>query len=175
MKKRRLLMRTSILTVLAAAITLTIYANLTKGDSPHVEVGMEAPDFILTDINGNEHRLSEYKGQGVLLNFWATYCKPCEREMPLLEEQFQQYRDQGVVILAVNIGETDMVVNHFVSKYDLTFPILNDKNQEVLDAFGVDPLPITFLIDKEGYVVQVHKGEILNEKMATEMIEEIKP
>lgn len=175
MKKRRLLMRTSILTVLAAAIALTIYANLTKGDSPKVEVGMEAPDFILTDINGNKHRLSDYKGQGVLLNFWATYCKPCEREMPLLEDQFHQYKDQGVVFLAVNIGETDMVVNHFVSKYELAFPILNDKAQEVLTAFGVDPLPVTFLIDKEGHIVKVHKGEILNEKMATEMIEEIKP
>lgn len=175
MKKRRLLMRTSILTVLAVAIALTIYANLTKGEGPNVETGKEAPDFILTDINGNKHRLSEYKGEGVLLNFWATYCKPCEREMPLLEDQFQQYKGQGVQILAVNIGETDMVVNNFVNKHKLSIPILNDKTQEVLTAFGVDPLPVTFLIDKEGNVVRVHKGEILDEKMATEMIEEIKP
>lgn len=175
MKKRRLLMRTSILTVLAVAIALTIYANLTKGEGPNVETGQEAPDFILTDIKGNKHRLSDYKGEGVLLNFWATYCKPCEREMPLVEDQFQQYKDQGVQILAVNIGETDIVVNNFVNKYELSFPILNDKNQEVLTAFGVDRLPVTFLIDKEGNVVRVHTGEILDEKMATEMIEEIKP
>lgn len=175
MKKNRLFMRTSILTVLAASVILTVYANLTKGERPQLKVGDVAPDFILTDLNGNKHRLSDYEGQGVLVNFWATYCKYCEKEMSLLEKQYQDQKDQGVQILAVNIGETDLVINRFLEKHKLTFPVLNDRKQEVVDAFGVNPLPVTFLINKHGFIAGIHTGEITDEKMAAEMIEKIKP
>lgn len=153
----------------------TVYSNFTKDDIEKVAVGKKAPDFVLTDLNGVRHQLSDYKGQGVILNFWATWCKPCEREMPLLASKYQKYKGQGIQVLAVNIGETDVVVNEFVARHDLSFPILIDKNQEVLTAYKVDPLPITFFIDKGGYVNKVQTGEIIDEDMFNEMIEEIKP
>lgn len=175
MKKQRLIIRTVILLLLGAAVIYTLYANFTKDDIQKVEVGKTAPDFVLTDMNGEKHRLSEYEGKGVLLNFWATWCKPCAREMPFMNNQHDVYKDQGIQILAVNIGESDVVVKEFINRHNLTFPILNDKNQEVLTAYGVDPLPITFLIDKEGKVVRIHKGEILNEDVVVDMLKEIKP
>lgn len=175
MKKQRLIIRTVILLLLGAAVVYTLYANFTKDDNHKVAEGKEAPDFVLTDMNGEKHRLSEYKGKGVLLNFWATWCKPCEREMPYMDTQYQKTKDEGVQVLAVNIGESDVVVNEFIKRHKLTFPVLNDKNQEVLTAYGVDPLPITFLIDKEGKIVRIHKGEIINEDVVIEMVEEIKP
>lgn len=175
MKNKRLLFRASVLTILAASIIVTIYANLTEGKRTGPETGEKAPDFILTDQRGHKHRLSDYKGQGVIVNFWATYCKPCEKEMPLFEEQYRKYRNKGVQILAVNIGETDVVLNRFLEKHKLSFPVLNDRNQEVVDAFGVNPLPATFLIDKEGTVVDIHEGPVLDEKMAAEMIKKILP
>lgn len=175
MKKQRLVIRTIILLLLGAAVVYTLYANFTKDDNKKVAVGKQAPDFVLTDMNGEKHRLSDYEGKGVLLNFWATWCKPCEREMPYMDTQYQKTKDEGIQVLAVNIGESDVVVNEFIKRHKLSFPVLNDKNQEVLTAYGVDPLPITFLINKEGQVVKIHTGEILNEDVVTEMVEEIKP
>lgn len=175
MKKQRLILRTIILLLLGAAVVYTLYANFTKDDIQKVEVGKKAPDFVLTDMNGEKHQLSEYEGEGVLVNFWATWCKPCTREMPYMDSQYQKNKDNGIQMLAVNIGESDVVVNEFVKRHNLSFPILNDKNQEVLSAYGVDPLPITFLIDKEGNVVEIHKGEIINEDVVVEMVEKIKP
>lgn len=168
-------MRTIILILLGVAVGYALYANLTKDDVLKIGVGKKAPNFVLADMSGELQRLSDYRGQGVLLNFWATWCEPCKREMPLLESQYQKYKDQGILILAVNVGETDLVVNEFVNRFDLSFPILIDNKQEVLTAYGVNPLPATFLIDKDGYVVRVHTGEIINEDIANEMMEEIKP
>lgn len=168
-------MRTVILLILAGAVVYTLYANFTKDDVQKVEIGKKAPDFVLSDMNGERHRLSEYEGKGVLLNFWATWCKPCEREMPYMDSQYAQYKDQGVQILAVNIGETDVVINEFIKRHQLTFPVLNDKNQDVMNAYGVNPLPITFLIDPNGIVLRAHTGEIINEDVIMAMMEEIKP
>ncbi|WP_077213847.1 thiol-disulfide oxidoreductase ResA [Bacillus dakarensis] len=175
MKKQRLIMRSIILILLGAAVVYTLYANFTKDDIQKVEVGKKAPDFVLSDMNGEKHRLSDYEGKGVLLNFWATWCKPCEREMPYMDSGYKVYKDKGVQVLAVNIGESDVVVNEFINRYDLSFPVLNDKNQEVLTAYGVDPLPITFLINKDGIVERVHTGEIIKEEVMMDMMEEIKP
>ncbi|MDF1507673.1 thiol-disulfide oxidoreductase ResA [Robertmurraya sp. DFI.2.37] len=175
MKKQRLLIRTVILLVLGAAVVYTLYANFTKDDIQKVAVGKKAPDFVLTDMNGEQHRLSDYEGKGVLLNFWATWCKPCEREMPYMDKQYQENQEEDVQILAVNIGESNVVVNEFIKKHDLTFPILNDKKQEVQTVYGIGNLPITFLIGPDGNVVNVHEGEIINEQVVIDMIKEIKP
>jgi peroxiredoxin len=175
MKKQRLLIRTFILLLLGAAVAYTLYANFTKDEVQKVEVGKKAPDFVLTDLSGEKHQLSDYEGEGVLLNFWATWCKPCEKEMPYLNNQYQAYKDQGVHVIAVNIGESNVAVSDFSKRYDLQFPIVTDKDSQVMTAYGVDPLPITFLIDKQGNVVEIHKGQIIAEADVTEMMEKIKP
>ncbi len=175
MKKQRLLIRTVILLFLGAAVAYTLYANFTKDEVQKVEVGKKAPDFVLTDLDGEKHQLSDYEGEGVLLNFWATWCKPCEKEMPFLNNQYQAYKDQGVHVIAVNVGESNVAVSDFSKRYDLQFPIVTDKDSQVMTAYGVDPLPITFLIDKQGNVVDIHKGQIIAEADVTEMMEKIKP
>lgn len=175
MKKQRLLIRTFILLLLGAAVAYTLYANFTKDEVQKVEVGKKAPDFVLTDLSGEKHQLSDYEGEGVLLNFWATWCKPCEKEMPYLNNQYQAYKDQGVHVIAVNIGESNVAVSDFSKRYDLQFPIVTDKDSQVMTAYGVDPLPITFLIDKQGNVVEIHKGQIIAEADVTGMMEKIKP
>ncbi|MGJ7919937.1 thiol-disulfide oxidoreductase ResA [Neobacillus sp. LXY-4] len=174
MKKQRLMIRTFILLILGAAIAYTLYANFTKDDKQTVEIGKKAPDFALVDLNGEKHKLSDYKGQGVFLNFWGTWCKPCEKEMPYINHQYQQFKDQGVQVLAVNVGESDLAVKKFAERYQLDFPIVIDKDSEVMHAYGVNPLPITFLIDKDGNVVKTHTGE-LTEAMVKEFMEQIKP
>jgi len=82
--------------VLAVAIIYTIYNNATKDKFEVLGVGDEAPDFTLVDLNGEEHRLSDYKGQGVFLNFGGTWCKPCAKEMPAMDRQYEVFKDQSV-------------------------------------------------------------------------------
>ncbi|RST73706.1 thiol-disulfide oxidoreductase ResA [Siminovitchia acidinfaciens] len=173
-KKRRLIVRTVILTVMTAAVIYTLYANFTKDSRSKVSAGAMAPDFILEDLNGNQHQLSSYKGKGVFLNFWGTWCKPCEREMPYMNNLYKEYKDQGVEILAVNVGEPEYLVNKFVQKHDLVFPILKDKNKDIMNMYGVFNLPATLLVDPEGKVIKVEEGELTEGKIR-EMMESIKP
>ncbi|WP_141433380.1 thiol-disulfide oxidoreductase ResA [Bacillus sp. 03113] len=174
MKSRRLLIRTIILLLLGAAVIYTLYANWTKEEAATVSVGKKAPDFVLVDMGGNQHRLSDYQGQGVLLNFWGTWCKPCEKEMPYLDSGFQKFKEQGVQVLAVNVGESELAVQQFIDQYKLSFPVVIDSDNQVQTAYGINPLPITFLIDKNGVMVKSYTGE-LTEKMVQDFMEQIKP
>ena len=174
MKKQRLALRTVILVIMAAAVVYTLYANFTKDDVQKVAVGKEAPDFSLVDMEGDQHKLSDYRGQGVFLNFWATWCKPCEREMPYIDNQYKEFKDKGVAVLTVDVGESELAVNNFIEKYDLSFPVMIDKDGQVQTAYMIDPLPITFLIDKDGKVVRSYTGE-LTEKSVRDFMQEIQP
>ncbi|MBD7936020.1 MULTISPECIES: thiol-disulfide oxidoreductase ResA [Cytobacillus] len=174
MKKRRLVMRTAILVILFAAVAYTLYANFNKENVHKVQIGKEAPDFVLVDMDGKEHQLSDYKGQGVFLNFWGTWCKPCEKEMPFINNQYEQFKNQGVQTIAVNISESNLAVNKFIERHGMTFPVVIDKNEDVKAAYGIGPLPATFLINPEGEVVKYHTGT-LTEPMVKDFMTQIKP
>lgn len=113
-----------------------------------------AKDFTLPGIDGKMHRLSDYRGKVVLVNFWATWCPPCRREMPSMERLSQRLKDQGFVILAVNQQEDPDKVFVFTSqlKPEPTFALLFDRNSAVANAWGVKGLPATFIVDKQGRV-----------------------
>lgn len=173
-KKRRLMIRSVILLILVSAVGYTLYANFTKEDRGKLQVGDQAPDFVLKDMEGNTHQLSDYKGQGVFLNFWGTWCKPCEREMPYMNNQYKKYEDKGVQILAVNVGQSDFLINSFSSKHGLEFPIVVDKEEEVQNAYGIDPLPTTMLINPDGKIEKIITGT-MSEEDIIEDLESIKP
>lgn len=168
------MLRTAILTVLVAAIAFTIYTNATKDKVQVLGVGDQAPDFTLVDLNGEEHRLSDYKGQGVLLNFWGTWCKPCAKEMPALNKQYTEYKDQGVQVLAVNIAQSNFEVQKFADQYGLDFPVVLDRTKSVMHTYNVDPLPTTVLVNPEGDIERIIMGEMKEQDIATFM-EQIKP
>ena len=173
-KQKRFLIRTLILTVLAVAIIYTIYNNATKDKVEVLGVGDEAPDFTLVDLNGEEHRLSDYKGQGVFLNFWGTWCKPCAKEMPAMDRQYEVFKDQGVQILAVNIAQSNFEVERFADQYGLDFPIVIDKTKSVMEAYNIDPLPTTLLINPDGEIEKIVRGEMTEQDIALFM-EQIRP
>ncbi|MCA1030574.1 thiol-disulfide oxidoreductase ResA [Bacillus timonensis] len=173
MKKKRLIIRTTILFLLLSAVGYTLYSNFFVSKEKIV-IGKEAPNFVITDLNGNKHTLSDYRGKGVFLNFWGTWCKPCEREMPHMNKLYQVYKDKGVEIIAVNVNEPKFSVEKFVEKYDLTFPIGIDKGDQLLHAYGIDPLPTTFLINEDGIVVEIITGE-MNEPMIKKYMDQITP
>ncbi|MFC0188415.1 thiol-disulfide oxidoreductase ResA [Fictibacillus aquaticus] len=166
--------RSILLALIAAAIGYTVYSSFFIKERTLVNSGDQAPDFVLTDVNGKEVRLSDYRGKGVFLNFWGTWCKPCEREMPYMERQFKVYKEQGVEILAVNVGESNIAVEDFRDKYRLTFSIPLDKNRDVTRAYGIGPIPTTLTIDKNGKVVEKTSRSLSN-KDIVQMMEKIKP
>jgi len=173
-KRNRFITRLIILTVLAGAVVFTIYSSFTKEKHDILKVGDVAPDFALVDLDGESHRLSDYKGQGVFLNFWGTWCAPCKKEMPAMGRQYQVYKDQGVQVLAVNIAESDLKVRTFAEQYGMTFPTLIDKNKSVMQAYSIRPLPTTLLINPEGKIVKIITGE-MSEKSIQGYMEQIKP
>ena len=173
-KKKRFYMRTIILALMVVAIVFTIYTNLTKERTALIQVGDDAPDFALVDMNGEKHQLSDYKGKGVFLNFWGTWCKPREREFPLMDKQYQVYKDQGLEILAVNIGESDFAVQKFIDRKGLTFPVLIDDKKSVMETYKINPLPTTLLINPNGKIEKVITGE-MSEEMIKDYMEQIIP
>lgn len=108
------------------------------------------------------------------MNFWGTWCKPCEKEFPLMEKQYQVYKDQGVEILAVNIAQSDYEVRQFAVQRNLTFPVVIDKDKSVMEAYTIRPLPTTLLVNQEGKIEKIITGEMSEEDIASYM-EQIKP
>ena len=174
MENRRLFRRTLILLAMLAAIIYTLFSFLSKDERKVAAVGEAAPDFVLKDLEGKEYRLSDFRGKGVFLNFWGTYCPPCKKEMPYIDHQYDKYKELGVEVIAVNVGETDLAVETFAKRYGLSFPIVVDRSGEVQQAYGVIPLPATFLIDADGKIVDYITGE-MTESMVAEYMERIRP
>ena len=119
------------------------------------------PQFLLKTIEGNELSLEEYKGKKVILNFWATWCKPCREEMPAFEA-FKQQRDD-VVVIAVNMTYKDSSVekvNEFLTTNDLTFPVVLDEKGDVSKAYNVINIPSTYFLDEEGKIIQRVEGAV---------------
>jgi thiol-disulfide isomerase/thioredoxin len=116
--------------------------------------------FTMQSVTGSKVRLSDYHGQVILLNFWATWCAPCRKEIPWLVELHEQYRKRGVVILGVSVDESVPLIEPFVQKLRVSYPILIGKNREdVKEAFG--PLlgfPTTVLVTRTGTICSRHTG-----------------
>lgn len=166
-KRNRMIFRSVILAVLFGAVIFAIVSNI-KDDDKAVDVGDKAPDFELPqvrNVDGEVLRLSDLKGKGIMLNFWATYCEPCEEEMPYMESLYPEYKEKGIEIVAVSVDATELVIHNFTDRYDLSFPILHDKRSTVLDHYGVRPLPTTYFIDENGIVVERVIGGLTLEKL----------
>ncbi|SFE87082.1 redoxin domain-containing protein [Alteribacillus iranensis] len=137
-----------------------------KGD--WIQTGEKAPDFTLTTLAGDEVTLSEYEGEKVLINFWATWCPPCRAEMPDMQDFYEEH---DANILAVNLTETEGGLNSveaFVDEFDLTFPIVLDKKVEAANDFGVQPIPTSFFIDRKGIVQSISVGPMTYDYMVEE-------
>jgi len=117
------------------------------------EEPLVAPDFTLKDLQGSQVTIKDFRGKVIFLNFWATWCPPCRREMPSMERLYKQLKDRGLVILAVDMQESEKLVKAFMSDFSLSFPALLDRNGDISFLYGIRGLPSTYIIDREGQIV----------------------
>ena len=118
------------------------------------EIGMQAPDFTLRNLNGNLERLSSFKDKVIILNFWATWCAPCLEEMPVFEKIYRRYRSQGLTVIAVSLDKGHISkIEKFVDEHSLTFPVLLDLDGIAEKIYPSFTIPFTYVIDKKGIIV----------------------
>jgi len=160
------------LVLIAALTALPAFDGWTMG-SRVPAVGMQVEDFQLADLDGKTQSLSQYRGKIVLVNFWATWCKPCTTEMPAMQASFDKLRDKGFVVLAINELEDDVKVREHIKQYGHTFPVLMDHDNKVANQFGVFGLPVSVFIDQQGRVQEYIKGGLLTEQKIDDAIARI--
>ncbi len=148
-------------------------ALVPAGASVKAEEGALAPDFLLEALDGPETRLSDYRGQPVVLNFWAKWCVSCRKEMPQLIEAYDSHRDDGLVVVGLNLQESESIIRPFVDEFGINFPVLIDRDGEVGDDYRLVGLPTTFFIDRDGVVESVLIGQFKGEVRGTNVQEAI--
>jgi len=139
------------------------------------QVGAPAPDFQLQDLNGKTVSLSSLRGSPVMLNFWATWCPPCREEMPFIQQIYEEWSDRGLVLLAVDMGESPARVESFLQSYNLSLPVLMDIRQDVAGQYGIMGIPTTFFIDKDGILQNRKVGAFLSKEQIEGYLREIMP
>lgn len=138
----------------AAGLSFFAAGSLASSDM----IGQKAPDFALKSSTGENLRLSEYRGEVVMLNFWATWCGPCRQEMPLLDDLYNRYERVGFKLLGVNIDDNSQRAIDMMKELGVDFPIVFDASKDVSKLYEVNAMPVTVILDREGNVRYVHKG-----------------
>ena len=166
--------------ILIAALAWIVISADTSGAStggaiPAARQGFLAPDFTLNTPEGESFTLSELRGQAVLVNLWATWCPPCRAEMPAIQKLYDEYKDQGFVVLGVNMTYQDdpLAVVPFMQENQLTFPILIEETGNVAEKYELRSLPSSFFIDRDGIIQEVVIGGPMSEALLRTRIEAI--
>ncbi|WKA56591.1 redoxin domain-containing protein [Planococcus shixiaomingii] len=165
-KKKRTIYRMAVLGLFAVLMFYAAYQGLNEEPKTALTtIGDSAPNFAGKTIAGDMLVLSNERKGKTLVNFWGTWCEPCKREMPALEAAYSRHKDDGFSIVSVNLGQSHFVTEQFVEQYDLSFPMLIDKDGSIKEAYYVGNLPASFLIDEGGNIKEVHEGELTEEKL----------
>lgn len=129
-----------------------------KGLSP-VPDRPPAPEFELEGPDGTPYRLSDFRGMPLIVNFWATWCPPCRAEMPSMQRAWEQVKDEGIALIAVNVGEDVAAITKFAAEYPVKFPLPMDLESRTVQAWTVRGLPTTYVVDPQGRLAYVAAGE----------------
>ena len=148
--------------VLTVVLLLTCCSNGSEQSGSQVK--KPAPDFQLESLDGQVVSLSGLRGSPVMLNFWATWCPPCRSEMPFIQQIYEEWSDEGLVLLAINIGESSGTVQDFMRSNNISMPVLLDTSREVAQRYGITGIPATFFIDKDGIIQNRVVGAFTNKE-----------
>ena len=172
-----------ILTVITLTIgVIVVPAIFPRGQSPQENssatspwIGRQAPDFTLPTLDSAQVSLSQFRGRPVLINFWATWCLPCREEMPELVREYETHKDEGLMILGLNLTISDSVpdVQAFVDEFDITFPILLDEDGAVAERlYRIPGLPASIFINRDGTIERFQVG-VMTSRQIDKYIAEI--
>jgi peroxiredoxin len=155
--------------VIIAAVWL-VTARTAEPELPGVgETNRPAPDIAMPTLDGGTLRLSDYRGQVVLVNFWGTWCEPCKEETPALQASYQALKDQGLVIVGVNLRKQEpdeAGIRAFLSEYGVTYPTALDIEGEAARLFQISPIPTSYFIDPAGNIRYIRVGTLTQEEVA---------
>lgn len=157
--------------IIILAIAGAAYQYLSRAfdpDAPQITKKVAATDFTFVDKDGNEVKLSDYFGTPIILNFWASWCGPCQREIPHFEKAYPEYKDDItflIVDLADGVHESTDSGKAFIEKSGYTFPVYFDTKSEGAVAYSITSIPTTLFIDKDGYIVSKYMGSLTEKKL----------
>ncbi len=153
---------TNVIAMIAMLVSLLVIAGCSDSTEPDAvpAPGRPAPDFQLQSLDGETVSLDSLRGQPVMVNFWASGCGPCRMEMPFIQEVFEDpdWVEQGLVILAVNLGESPSEARKFMESNNLSFTVLLDAKKEVMRMYNISGIPTTYFIDKDGIIRDIKIG-----------------
>jgi peroxiredoxin len=135
--------------VFALVISMNVYG---------ATVGQPAPDFTLKNMQGQNINLTEQRGNIIVINFWASWCGPCRKEMPVLQELQDKYQDLGIQVWGINVEQENQAGRDFLANLDLSFPIFFDATNKLSATYQVDAMPTTVIVDRDGIVRYVYRG-----------------
>ncbi|BBH21039.1 thiol-disulfide oxidoreductase ResA [Paenibacillus baekrokdamisoli] len=132
-------------------------ALFSKSDG-QLSIGSSPPEFALLGNDGKTHRLTDFKGKALVINFWGTFCPGCVTETPDLEAQYKKKGDKPLEIVGINLGEDNLTVNNFVKQYGVSYNILHDENRKVERKYGLKSYPTTFFVKPDGTIMDIFVG-----------------
>jgi peroxiredoxin len=140
-------------------------AQNTKNVQEGIKPGTKAIDFTLTSLDGKKVSLSDFRGKNVYLNFFATWCPPCKRELPDMEKLYKEYKDKGLELLVVDLGEKQSTVKSFMESNNYSFNVLLDTDNEVAQTYNISSIPVSYFIDKDGIITELKVGALEEDEM----------
>ena len=156
-------------------ITLTSMLLVTGCSSPVARVGESAPGFRLENLDGQSVSLNDFRGKPVLLNFWATLCRPCVYEMPYMQQVYEEWSGKGLVVLAINIGENPSKVQEFLQALNLSLPVLLDTKENAASKYNIIAIPTSFFIDSDGIIREKIIGAFPSKEAIEKQLDSIMP
>jgi cytochrome c biogenesis protein CcmG/thiol:disulfide interchange protein DsbE len=166
----------AVICLLAALVALLAYGLAQNEPDRSVDEAIvsgerePAPELVLPKLDGGgSSSLADYRGQVVVLNFWASWCAPCKAESPLLERWHRRIRDRRGTVLGVDMYDVTADAEQFIGEYGLTYPMMKDEEGNGVETFGVVQYPETFVIDREGRIAAVRRGPVDEDFMRTEV------
>jgi peroxiredoxin len=167
--------RLVVLVVIVLAVGWTFYSAYFK-DKSMIQVGKPVPDFVAQKIGGEKIQLSQLKGKAVVLNFWGSWCEPCREEMPDLNKAVKEFANKNVVVLALNVRESEVPIQAFANQYKLdALPLLMDSSKEITPSYQVGPLPTTFFIKPDGTLYKKIEGGPMSYETIRDNMQQIAP
>ncbi len=143
--------------------------------APRGSVTRPAPDFTLTTLDGDSLTLSDYQGQVVLVNFWASWCPPCNAEVDDLNAYYEAHKDEGFIVIGVNVEDTPEDAQAFVERHGVTFPVVRDPDDTVAGQYNVIGLPSSYFVNQEGEIFGFQAGTVTRDLLDRQVTPQLQP